>query len=374
MRRIVPLSRGGWAVALALLIPLAFMAVGWATRDIVPKPPPRPGRLPETHWAKGGNFETPRDDFGVAVVDGRIYVFGGMTGERGNKLDSVEVYDPATGRWSPGPRMTVGRSSHRAAAIGRTVYLVGGATEEDPLLDLVESIDLDTGRWTTRAPLPSPRFGHALVELGGRIYSIGGYVGGGQASGAVDVYDPLADRWTPGPPLPTPRYNLAAEVLDGKIYALGGWVDDGPSRVVEVYDPATNSWSAGPQLRDPVSNFGAAVLAGRIHVLYHTVHQVFDPAVNRWLAGEPMPTTRHGQGVAAVGDRLYAFGGCYEDPQYDLDVNEVLTPGSAPAATVPPGARSRGGILALLIGGLGALLLVLLVNSRTRRPRHSALS
>jgi hypothetical protein len=96
--------------------------------------------------------------------------------------------------------------------------------------------------------------------------------------------------------------------------------------------------------------------------------------VNSWLAGEPMPTTRHGEGVATVGDRLYAFGGCYEDPQYDLDVNEVLAPGPAPEPDVPPGSRSRGGILALLIGGLGALLLVLLVNSRSRRPRHSALN
>ena len=361
------------AVVIAFLIPLGLMAIALASRDVIPRPKPRPGELPEMHWEPGPALATPRDDFGVAVVDNRIYALGGMTGERGNKLDTTEVYDTAAGGgWQAGPALPAGRSSFRAVALGRTIYAIGGSVGETSATDRVDALDVDTGRWTARAPLPTARFGHAVVALAGRIYAIGGSRRG-ESLGSVEVYDPAADRWSAAAPLPTPRYNLQAVALDGRIYALGGWVDGAASAVVEVYDPVADRWSGGPALRAPISNFGAAVLDGHIYALHHTISQVFDPAAKRWIVGNPMPTTRHGQGVAAVGGRLYAIGGCYEDPQYDLDVTEVLAPGPVLEPAPPPGARSRGGILALTIGILGTAVLVLVVNARTRRPPHSAL-
>ena len=174
MSRLIPRSRGALVVLLALLLPLGGMALGLATRDIVPKPPPRPGRLPESHWARGPILEMARDDFGIAVVDGRIYVLGGMTGARGNKLDSVEVYEPGAGAWVAGPVMPEARSSLSAAAVGPVIYALGGALGDESTTGRVDALDTRTGSWAARAPLPTPRFGLAAVELGGRIYAIGG--------------------------------------------------------------------------------------------------------------------------------------------------------------------------------------------------------
>jgi len=315
-----------FGVVLVFVGALLLCVLGWSLRGVLPVRQRAPANPPDARWTVAGTLATPRDDFGSAVAAGKIYVFGGMIGERGNRLDTGEIYDPATGRWSPGPTLTGARSSFRAAALGDTIYLVGGSSNERPTIDLVEAFDTTTSRWRTLAPLPLPRFGHGLVALDGRIWAIGGY-SGGQGVADVQVYDPATDRWAVGPPLPTPRYNLATVVADGKIWALGGWVGDGPSTRVEVFDPRQGGWSAAPDLTVPMSNFGAAVVADRIHVMHHDAHLGFASAGGRrWLAEEAMPTSRHGQAVVAVGETLYAIGGCYRDPQYDLDVTEALVP------------------------------------------------
>jgi hypothetical protein len=363
-------SRAGRiGTALIFLVPLAMLILGWSLRGVpnLPVPQARPGRLPEAHWQTRASLDTPRDDFGLAVVDGRVWVLGGMTGDRGSRLETIEIYDPATDRWSYGPNLTAGRSSFRAAAIGPTIYVFGGASTERFGIDTVEALDTRTGEWRRLDPLPAPRFGHAVVELNGLIYVIGGY-GDGRETGTVYTYEPATNAWRQVASLPTPRYNLAAVALGGKIYAVGGWTNDAASKTVEVFDPATGAWRAAPELIAPISNFGATVLNGRIHTLHHTYHQVFDPRANKWVAAKGMPTTRHGQGVVTVGDALLAIGGCYEDPQYDLDTVEAYVPGEEvePDPFVAVGI-DRGGAISVVAGLLVTALLIALMLSINRR-------
>lgn len=359
--------RTGLPIALALALVLLALFIARPLREQLSSRLGGATGLPRMQWTRGAYLSTPRDDFGMAIVRDQLYVLGGMTGARGNKLDTVEIYDPTTDRWSPGPTMTLGRSSFRAVSINELIYVVGGQTEEEPTTDLVESLDTRAGEWKRLAPLPTPRFGHGLVELRGRIWAIGGYHAG-KGVATVDIYDPATDRWTAGAPLPTPRYNLSAVVLDGKIYALGGWLDDKPSTVVEVYDPSTNRWTTDSSLGAAMSNFGATVLDGRIHALHHRDHQVFDPAAKRWRSASPMPTTRHGQGVIAMKGKLYAIGGCYEDPQYDLNVTEVLTSSPSTGAIVATRARLGGDAGASVVSTIG-LALVIVTPALVRRWR-----
>jgi hypothetical protein len=360
-----------------LLVPLLMLVVGWSMRGLpnLPLPQTRPGKLPDAHWETKAPLETPRDDFGLAVVDGRVWVMGGMSGERGSRLDSTEIYDPATNRWSSGPSLTSGRSSFRAVALGSTIYVFGGASAEHFGIDTVEALDTVTGKWRQLDPLPAALFGEAVVELGGKIYVIGGY-SGGRGVGTVYTYEPATNAWRQVSSLPTPRYNLAAAVLNGKIYALGGWVNDGPSAVVEVFDPATGAWTSGPSLISPMSNFGATVLDGRIYAMLHQSHQVFDPRVNKWIGADAMPTSRHGEGLAAVGDTVYAIGGCSEDPQQDLDKVEAYVSGEA----VDPDnfqilGADRGGAISVILGAIVTITLcttLLLVNRRRLAEQRAA--
>ncbi|MFN8512268.1 MAG: kelch repeat-containing protein [Chloroflexia bacterium] len=361
-------------ILLIFLFPLLLMAVGWSLRDWdnLPLPQVRPSKLPEAHWEAKRGVTMPRDDFGIATVNGKIWVLGGMTGERGNRLDTIEIYDPATDMWSSGPQMTSGRSSFRAVAIGTTIYVFGGASLETFGIDTAEALDTTTGTWRTLAPLPTGRFGHAVVELNGLIYVIGGY-SGGKGIGTVNTYNPATNTWGEVASLPNPRYNLAAVVDDGKIYALGGWLNDAPSTIMEIFDPASGTWSIGPAMPKAMSNFGATVLDGRIYALHHQDHESYYPRTNRWLNATEMPTTRHGQGVATIGEAFYAIGGCYEDPQYDLNTVEayVLGPEDEDDPFQAVGYNPAGAAALILGLLLSALLVGTAYTISRRRPRHN---
>ena len=281
-------------------------------------------------WTTAAGLSVPRDDFGLAALGGRLYAVGGMTGARGNALDSVEVYDPAAGAWGRGPRLPVALSSLRAATLGERLYAAGGA-RDDAEVDLVWSLTpgrTEAGsRWTPAAPLRLARLGHGLAALSGRLYAAGG-LHAGEPTETVEAYEPDGDRWSAAPPLPEARYNLGLLPLGGRLYAVGG--SDAARRAsgaVFVFDPAAGRWASGPPLPEPLSGFGAAVLGDRrAHLLHHRTHLVLDARAGTWLRARPMPTSRHGLGAVEIGGRLLAAGGCSEDPQRDLAAVEVFEP------------------------------------------------
>ena len=68
-------------------------------------------------WASGL-----RNPFGLRVVDGKVFV---MSGYSGNISSSVEVFDVASQTWSAGPAMSTARNCHAAAVVDGKVSLYG---------------------------------------------------------------------------------------------------------------------------------------------------------------------------------------------------------------------------------------------------------
>ena len=66
-----------------------------------------------------------RTDIAVATVGGSVFVFGGWTS--GELTARVDRYDMAADRWMEIDRMPRARSFAGAAAVGRKIYVVGGA-------------------------------------------------------------------------------------------------------------------------------------------------------------------------------------------------------------------------------------------------------
>lgn len=93
-------------------------------------------------------------------------------------LDAVEAWDPETDTWTPRAPMPVGVEGMGAAlgADGR-IYVVGGTqTYPNPKAErLVQVYDPATDRWSEGPPLRTERQGHAVVATrDGRIWAIGG--------------------------------------------------------------------------------------------------------------------------------------------------------------------------------------------------------
>jgi hypothetical protein len=84
---------------------------------------------------------TPRGSYGAAFIDGRLVVVGGE--EPTQVLSTVEMYDIADGKWTTLAPIKTPVHGEAVAAVGSTVYVIGGAdrpTHEGPVAT-VEALD-----------------------------------------------------------------------------------------------------------------------------------------------------------------------------------------------------------------------------------------
>lgn len=86
-------------------------------------------------WASLGaasSIPTPRSDACATELGGKIYVAGGY-GLDYEILDTIDVFDPATRRWSTlATRLAPARGDSRCIAIGDELIITGGNTARDP--------------------------------------------------------------------------------------------------------------------------------------------------------------------------------------------------------------------------------------------------
>jgi hypothetical protein len=286
------------------------------------------GAFPEFDgWSMGAAMPLARSEHAIVELDGKIWVMGGYPPGR-LPSNLVQVYDPATSRWSLGPRLPQPIHHIMAAAVGGKLYVIGGeidgASTGRPEIFVAHTWvhDPAVGGWVQRAPMPTPRSGGGAAVIDGKIYVAGGRPPGGSA---FEVYDPATDRWERLPDLPTQRNHLAMAAVNGRIIVAGGRFGPGAGAertdVVEIYDPATRRWSRGAPLPAPLGGITEAVHAGcmfvfggegeRTHVLGLTPTAYgYDPRADRWTRLPDLPIAVHGlTGSAVIGGRIFLPGG-----------------------------------------------------------------
>ena len=164
------------------------------------------------------------------------------------RLETVEVYDPATDTWAKARDINQARSCAAISVVNGEMYAMGGRgwsgtqTQPDPYLASVEVFNLKTNQWQEITEMPTPRTSHTASIVDGKVYVIGGYVQEDKKYknlGTIEIYDPATDCWTQAPDMLIGRSGHTTEVIDGKIYIFGGDSDGagGPLTSVEVYDP-----------------------------------------------------------------------------------------------------------------------------------------
>lgn len=322
-RRSRRVSRGVW-VLLGLVVAglgaaLVFLSDGGDDTDRAGTPPSStPSRVRGAGpWRPVAAAPTARQQLASAVVDGRFWVAGGLTGSA-KATDRVEAYDPAIDTWNAAPPLP--RPLHHAMAVtyrGELV-VIGGWAPRGPNLTAAVSdqvLALRRGRWVQLPALPHPRAAGAAAVVDGRIVVVGGQARGRLVS-ATDVFD--GERWREGADIPTPREHLAA-ASDGRfVYAVGGRnrSADRNSAALERYDPGDERWSKLQDMPVPSGGLGAGIVKGRLVAVggeeptrVIRAVQSFDPGSGRWSALGSMRTPRHGLAVVAGADTLYALNG-----------------------------------------------------------------
>lgn len=275
--------------------------------------------LPE--WEQYGTIETPRDDFGTSVVGRSIWIMGGMTGERGNRLTSIEVMDTRTGEWTTSDiEVPIGLASFETAAVGPRIYLFGGLDKNAKATDWAGVLDTRTGRWRRLPPLPNARYAHTVTLHRGKIYVVGGENNKAQQVAAIDVFDPRTETWsTAKTPMPGARNSHDTLSTPQGLMVVGGFDADGPSKRVDLFDPETGRTREVPDLPRTISRGGGAVADGKVWFSWHEYSYVLDLAdPTRWQEANPMTLARHGQGFVPVGGWIYNIAGCSASPLRDV--------------------------------------------------------
>lgn len=143
-----------------------------------------------------------RAGHGSGVLETSLYVVGGYqmavpVGETGTPEATSSLLRYQKSEWhaqTPGgaalASLNVARHSFGTAVLNGKLYVAGGMTSEGELLDSVEEYDPAANRWTLKAPMPSARAHLALTALDGRLYALGGFDEKGLAVRNVDVFRP----------------------------------------------------------------------------------------------------------------------------------------------------------------------------------------
>ncbi|MCL6697946.1 hypothetical protein LZ496_03995 [Sphingomonas sp. NSE70-1] len=194
-------------------------------------------------WVARAPMPTARSGGGKAVFDGKIYVAGG----RPPGGSAFEVYDPATDKWEKLPDLPTQRNHLAMVALNGKIIVAGGRTGPGAMadrVDVVEIYDPATRRWSKGAPLPAPRGGVTGAAHAGCMFVFGGEGERTHVLGLTPTsygYDPGADRWTQLPDLPIAVHGLkGSAVIGGRIFLPGGGITLGGNsgtNAMQVYRP-----------------------------------------------------------------------------------------------------------------------------------------
>jgi hypothetical protein len=291
------------------LIALLVLPVAPATTQVLSKKP----------------WPTPRMATAGAVVDGRIYVIGGVSNQ-GRVVATVEEYDPAKDAWTTRASMPTARGGLAAVAVGAKIYALGGRS--DRVLSVVEVYDVKNDRWAPVSPLPQARWNLMAADAAGKVLALGGITGTGaarQSVSSVDVFDPAKNAWSAGKQLPVALQSAAVANHDGRIFVAGGRAGAGDTGHatdgVYVYRAETGTWTSGPSLIEARTGAAATVVGSTLVFVGGAAAgrpspsvDLLDLATQKWnRAGFALSAPRTGHIAATVGGKVYVIGGAIEE-------------------------------------------------------------
>lgn len=291
----------------------------------------------EAGWNIITNMPIPRHGLAAVELNGKIYLIGGQAMHHGGgvgAVNTVTVYDPATGEWDAEvASLNYARSYAYAATHNGYIYVLGGRNGILPVPQ-VERYNPEANRWTVATELPFPRDGLGGAVWGDSLFVIGGSSPDSlQGMNRVDIYRFSDSTWTTGPAIHQARAAGLTLRLRNRLYVLGG-IRLSPLASMEIFENGT--WNSGPNLPQSMANFGGVVygdslvIAGGIFQ-HGSSNSCYIYSDNEWIQGPLLNYPRAGLVMVRHGDSVFAFGGRY----HQSAVSQVEELSLSPVAIEP---------------------------------------
>ena len=191
-------------------------------------------------WSKGRALPAPRSGYGLVVVGGQLYVFGGWDGTAYRA--EVYRYEPENDRWDELTPMPTARAFACVVSFEEGVYVIGGENSSGPLYNNEEYTPASEGAanaqpWRQRTPLPQPVSKSGCGVVDNKVYLFGG----SNNDGNQKSYDVRTDIWSPESAPPEPIGDQAAVAYrDGFFFIIGGGSDASPSNRLYAFSARYN--------------------------------------------------------------------------------------------------------------------------------------
>ena len=287
-------------------------------------------------WAATGSMHAPRaGDTATLLPDGQVLVAGGRCygkgyfhctpGDYANSLSSAELYNPATGQWTPTGSMGTGRAYYTATLLrdGKVLAAGGQVYCHDSVCIDTRSAELynpTTGTWAATGPMHQVREQHSATLLAdGDVLVAGGTDVGGHTPGIsyeaqAELYSPRTGTWTRTASMVTPDVGQTATLLrNGWVLVAGGSIGG--------------------------SSIGQAASASM------SVAELYEPQRALWVLPGAMTIPRQGQTATLLPDgHVLVTGGIGRDGT-SLRTAEEFLAGTGPLASITAGSLAFGGQL-----------------------------
>lgn len=244
--------------------------------------------------------------------------------------------------WKSSALMHEGRASHSATLLmdGR-VLIAGGFDRSDDgrgqsYLQSAELYDPRTQKFTPAGGMNYARAGHTATLLqNGTVLVAGGFAGMGALSSA-ELFDPATETFTQISSMKVRRGGgTATLLLDGRVLFCGGG-DREPTTTAELFEPRTKSFELTGTMSFPRTAHTATRLpGGMVLVVGGSSHQysvlgsaeMFDPARGGFLQASTLNVPRYHHAAAAMNDGsvLVVGGADQRDWQGQLSAVERYT-------------------------------------------------
>lgn len=245
------LHRHGWRRVKILAAVVTLVAIGLliATAEEASHGP----------WKKLPDMAVPRWEAGSAVLDGKLYVFGGYKMPT-RACKRVDVFDPTANNWRKLADLPSAVTHMNLVLDGRRIWFAGGFKDgyKGHAISEVWRYEVDKNTFVAGPSLPEPRASGGLAIVGRMLHYIGGLKADRDTCSDkhwvldLEALEKGDAKWREAKPMPKGRCHFGVATLNGKIYVLGGMHHHDSRQIdlplVDIYDPRTDSWSREPEL------------------------------------------------------------------------------------------------------------------------------